>query len=177
MPKVIFSTPRFQVCQTTIGNGQVREHFYVEKPDAVSIVVVREASILLLKVARPLVGEESYEIPGGRVEANESPAAAAQRELAEETGISGIQLSLMLTLMPLPSLTTERTHIFFGEMTPLSTVARTDAAIEENISDVAFVPSREAFQLVRTGKVSSAVDACAISFFCHRQSNIQQDNR
>jgi 8-oxo-dGTP diphosphatase len=54
---------------------------------AVSVALVRGATILLVKRARaPSKG--FYAFPGGRVEAGESLEAAARRELMEETGLS-----------------------------------------------------------------------------------------
>jgi HAD superfamily hydrolase (TIGR01509 family) len=42
--------------------------------------------VLLLRFRDPVTGEELWEPPGGEVDAGESPAAAAARELGEETG-------------------------------------------------------------------------------------------
>ncbi|MEM6487786.1 MAG: NUDIX domain-containing protein [Pseudomonadota bacterium] len=56
--------------------------------DAVSIVVLRQTAegwqtLLLLRAHPPL----SWSQPGGRIEPGESAAAAARREMVEETGI------------------------------------------------------------------------------------------
>lgn len=50
---------------------------------AYALVVDRGGRTLLTRVDEPGRG---WEVPGGHVEAGESPAAAAARELAEETG-------------------------------------------------------------------------------------------
>jgi 8-oxo-dGTP pyrophosphatase MutT (NUDIX family) len=42
--------------------------------------------LLLLRFRDPVSGDELWEPPGGRIEAAETPAAAAVRELLEETG-------------------------------------------------------------------------------------------
>ena len=53
---------------------------------AVSVAVLRDASVLLVRRGRaPSKG--LYAFPGGRVEAGESLEEAARRELAEETGV------------------------------------------------------------------------------------------
>ena len=53
----------------------------------VAAIVRREGEILMVRQAGP--GEEPHwSIPGGRVEAGESPAQALARELEEETGLT-----------------------------------------------------------------------------------------
>jgi 8-oxo-dGTP diphosphatase len=54
---------------------------------AVGIVCVRDGAVLLIRRGNaPMRGR--WAIPGGRVEPGETPAAAAVRELREETGVS-----------------------------------------------------------------------------------------
>ncbi|MEL6299854.1 MAG: NUDIX hydrolase [Pseudomonadota bacterium] len=64
----------------------------VPKP-AASIAVFREGAVLLVKRAKPPVAG-LWSLPGGHVELGETAAAAAIRELAEETGViaAGLQL-------------------------------------------------------------------------------------
>ncbi len=49
-----------------------------------AVIILREDAILLMYRRRE--GREYYVVPGGSVEAGESPAAAAIREAKEETG-------------------------------------------------------------------------------------------
>lgn len=53
---------------------------------AVSVAVVRGGTVLLVKRARP-PSQGLYAYPGGKVEAGETLAQAAARELEEETGL------------------------------------------------------------------------------------------
>jgi len=53
---------------------------------AVSVAVVRGRTVLLVKRARP-PSQGLYAYPGGKVEAGETLAQAAARELEEETGL------------------------------------------------------------------------------------------
>ncbi len=54
----------------------------------VGAVVVRDGDILLIRRASP-PGRGRWSLPGGRVQAGESLAEAARRELEEETGLAG----------------------------------------------------------------------------------------
>jgi 8-oxo-dGTP pyrophosphatase MutT (NUDIX family) len=53
----------------------------------VVLVVVDNHSIVMVRVKRPVIADDSLELPAGAVEADESPVDAAGRELCEETGI------------------------------------------------------------------------------------------
>lgn len=59
--------------------------FYNPTPSA-RVAVVDDESVLLCAVGVPGV-EDTWETPGGRLEAEEDPAVAAARELREETGL------------------------------------------------------------------------------------------
>jgi len=62
----------------------------MERPEiAVGAVVVRDGSILLVRRGRgPAAGE--WSVPGGRVEAGETVAAAVVREVLEEAGLEAV---------------------------------------------------------------------------------------
>jgi 8-oxo-dGTP pyrophosphatase MutT (NUDIX family) len=80
-PTVVYQNPWFQI-KSRDG------YFSLEygQPQVVVLVLVGE-EVLLVRVRRPLVDDEPWELPAGGSHPGESPLAAARRELHEETGI------------------------------------------------------------------------------------------
>lgn len=92
----IFENRRFAVYSDGITDGALEVNDYLvvaphtRRADlmaGVAVVPAREGEILLLKNYRHAVGEHVWELPRGFLEEGEEPAAAALRELEEETGL------------------------------------------------------------------------------------------
>ena len=70
---------------------RVPDYYVFEYPDWINITAItRQGEFVLIDQYRHALGETRYEIPAGVSEASDaSMLAAAQRELAEETGYGG----------------------------------------------------------------------------------------
>lgn len=70
-----------------LPNGARHVHQVVRHPGAVGIIAVNDrAEILLVRQYRTALERVTLEIPAGKLDPGEDPAAAAARELSEETG-------------------------------------------------------------------------------------------
>lgn len=68
----------------------VPAYFIIDIKDWVNVIAVtKDKKIILVEQYRHAIGEVMLEIPGGTIDANESPILAAARELLEETGFRG----------------------------------------------------------------------------------------
>ena len=65
-------------------------HFTVENNQLQVLIlpIVENNSVVMVRVRRPAIADNTLELPAGGVKMNESPAEAAQREFSEETGIT-----------------------------------------------------------------------------------------
>jgi ADP-ribose pyrophosphatase len=116
--------------------------------------------ILLLRQYRYASLDFLYEIPAGRLEEGEAPAACAARELREETGYGAARLEPLLSMYTTPGFTDERIHVFLAaDLTPGATAPERDEFIEE-------VPHRmsEALALIDRGAICDAKSALALLF-------------
>jgi ADP-ribose pyrophosphatase len=70
-----------------LPDGRKAEFEIVRHPGGAAVLpVLDDGRVLLLRQFRPAAGDAVLEIPAGRLEPGEAPAACARRELAEEAG-------------------------------------------------------------------------------------------
>jgi ADP-ribose pyrophosphatase len=100
----------------TLERWGEQEREIVEHPGAVAIVAVdREAALTLVRQPREAVRTELVELPAGTLEEGEAPLACAQRELAEETGLTGGTWREAAAFYTTPGFCRERMYLFFAE--------------------------------------------------------------
>jgi ADP-ribose pyrophosphatase len=93
----------------------VRDVFTFQCPDWVSVVPVTDAGeIVLVRQYRHGIDAETLEIPGGVIDPDERPEAAAARELREETGYEASALTALGFTHPNPPLQGNRHHMFLA---------------------------------------------------------------
>ena len=99
------------------GNRMQRE--VVRHPGAVAVVaVLREGGaerLVLIRNHRVAVGRALWEVPAGTLEAGEEPAAAAARELVEETGYRAGSVEPLGRFYTSPGFADELMHVFAAD--------------------------------------------------------------
>lgn len=81
-------------------------YFTIEntRPQVLILPIVGKSSVIMVRVRRPVIADNTLELPAGEVNMNESPLEAAQRELSEETGIYVSVLNRFHPQVPLVSM-------------------------------------------------------------------------
>jgi ADP-ribose pyrophosphatase len=94
-----------------------RQVFPVLKSPSFAIVVAltAEHEVPLVENLHPSPGLRLLELPGGRIDRNETARSAARRELEEETGWRARRLALLGRYFPNPHWGSFEGHVFFGE--------------------------------------------------------------
>ena len=73
-----------------------------------------DPQVLLIKQYRYAAEEYLYEVPAGRLDADEAPSDCARRELREETGCTAERVEHMYTMYTTPGFTDEKIHLFMA---------------------------------------------------------------
>jgi len=91
--------------------GLERDFIVLTSPDWVNVVpITAHGEVVLIRQWRHGTEAETLEIPGGVVDAGESPRQAGLRELAEETGYQAGRVEELGWVEPNPALFTNRCH-------------------------------------------------------------------
>lgn len=114
--------------------------------------------ILMIRQYRYAAGGPLWEIPAGRLDANEAPEACAHRELREEAGLAAGRLDRLTTIWTTPGFTDEAIHLFLAtDLVTVPTAREPDEFIEvvpRALSDV-LVGIRDGE--IRDGKTIAAI--------------------
>ena len=142
--------------QVRIGaDTGVRETAYdvVHHPGAVAIVpLFGDGTIALLSQFRYAVGETIWEIPAGTLSPDETVAACAERELAEETGYRAEKWTQLSRFYTTPGFTDEEMYLFLAEQ-----LTETDGELDEDEDiEVHRVPLETALEWVADGRIQDA---------------------
>jgi 8-oxo-dGTP pyrophosphatase MutT (NUDIX family) len=138
-----------------------REHPFdvVEAPDWVNVVALTaEDRVLLIRQYRVGTRSVTTEIPGGTVDAGESPLDAAKRELLEETGYTSDSWSEIGKVEPNPAFQTNVTYTFLAREARPTGEQRFDETELIEVEERAIV---DVPRLIDTGVIVHALVVCA----------------
>lgn len=94
----------------------IKDYYVMELSDVASIVAItKDKKIILVKEYKHGVKKEVLQLPSGYIDKNETPLAAAQRELVEETGYRSRKWTPLGKLTGSPGRLNHYYHIFLAE--------------------------------------------------------------
>src|SRR5688572_15281470 len=95
--------------------GAERDFTVLDVPDWVNVIALtRDDRVVLIRQYRHGVDDMRVEIPGGMVDPGEEHAAAARRELAEETGYTAASWRHVGSVEPNPAIQGNRLHTWLA---------------------------------------------------------------
>lgn len=154
-------------------DGSVGEMDMVHHPGASAIVPFLsdpkgdDPQILLLKQYRYAAGQYLYEIPAGRLDADEAPRDCAIRELREETGCTADRMEFLTTIFTTPGFSDERIHLFLAVG-----LTRGETAHEaDEFMTVETVTLSHALRLIEKGEISDAKTGLGLLFAAGFRAN------
>jgi len=141
-------------------DGAEASFFAIETADWVNVIArTDDGHLVLVRQFRHGISGPILELPGGMIDAGETPEQAAARELVEETGYEAQRLVLLGGANPNPALFGNRQHTVLAEgCRPTGKVDLDEH--EETIVEV--VPEAAMPELVRAGKVDHCLVLAAM---------------
>lgn len=117
--KIVSRPPWLSVRQDKVElpDGRINPEFYVlEYPDWVNVIAItEEGRYVMERQYRHGLGRTCIEICAGVIEKGETPVEGARRELEEETGYTGGEWKLLMSISGNASTTTNLTHCFVAQ--------------------------------------------------------------
>lgn len=141
------------------GGGGERAFYVVEAPEWINVVPVTEdGRVVFVRQFRFGIDAITLEIPGGMCDRGEDPAAAARRELREETGYVTDDLVDLGWVHPNPAIQTNRCHTFLAKNARRAGVPEPDG---DEAFEIVTYALDEVPGLVRDGSITHALVVAA----------------
>ena len=110
-----WATLRMDTCRMPDGT-LIPDYYVLEYPDWVNAVALTdEGKVILVRQYRHAAEEVILELPGGCMEADESPEEAVKREMLEETGYVFSEIEFLSTVYGNPATANNKTHCYLAK--------------------------------------------------------------
>ena len=150
-----------RVADVELPDGRHLDHRLIRTaPGAGAVVTDEQRRVLLLWRHRFITGSYGWEIPIGKIEPGEDPAACAAREVEEETGWRPGPLRPLLKVEPTPGISDSVHHLY-----RVDTARRTGPPEDDLESEkVAWVPLAEIPGMIERGEIASGTTLAALLY-------------
>ena len=123
------------------------------------VIVNDQDQILLIQSKRYVTSRLEWEIPAGRIEANETPEEAARRECIEETGCTLKDLTYLCCQNPSNGMSDLKMHVFGAR------VENEVSTFDENeVRNKKWIPKDEVLNMLRNNEIQCGVSMLALLF-------------
>lgn len=155
----------FGIDRIALPNGQQTELALLEHPGAAAVVPFLDPrNILLVHQYRHAAGGPIWEIPAGKLDRGEDPAACAARELEEETGYRPGRIEPCGRILTAPGFTDEIIWLFSGH-----DLERTEQRLEfDELIEVHTVSLERALEMISSGELIDAKTIAALHHVARR---------
>lgn len=155
----VFGIRRDEIIEPT-GVRTIRE--MITHPGSVVVLpVLPDGRIVLIRQYRYAAKQFLWELVAGRIDGEESPKAAAARELIEETGFRAKRFRIFLDIFPTPGFLEERMFILLAEG-----LSAGEAEPEEDEKIISRAYNRKQLEeMIRSGKLRDAKSIAGLLYY------------
>ena len=148
-----------------LPDGRLATFEIVRHPGGAAVLpVLADGRIVLVRQWRPAVAGTVLELPAGRLEAGEPPAACARRELQEEVGYRPGRLEKLGEMLSSVGFCNERIHLFLA-----SELEAVPQALEQDeFLDILTLSLNEALARLDRGEIPDGKTALALLIYARR---------
>jgi 8-oxo-dGTP pyrophosphatase MutT (NUDIX family) len=163
-----FLSIRRDRCRLPDGRLSPDMYFMELRDFAMTVAVTPDGAVLFSREYKHGTGDVAYTLPAGFIEAGEVPAAAARRELREETGHDGEAFEPLGAYFVFPSLSRVRGYFFLARGVERVTSPEPDEFEEIEVVPVAFDELRRDLQATAPRYVTDVSSALALGLALSR---------
>ncbi len=135
-------------------DGFNKEYYVSDHGRRAAVIAMRDGKVLLVRQYRLLINGLSYEVPGGRIDDNESPEAAAVRECVEETGVRCLNVKPLISYHPSLDVWKNYTYLFYAD--------KLEEAAEREPGQRVWIPLPECIDMVFAQQIVDSLSILAL---------------
>jgi ADP-ribose pyrophosphatase len=157
-----------------LPNGSIAKLEIIRHPGgAAAVALNRAGEVCLLHQYRHAVDGWLWELPAGKLDGREKPLLAAQRELAEEAGVTAARWKKLGVFVSSPGVFTEVVHLFLA--TGLEPVPARPEASE--VFEIRWLPLDRALARALAGEITDGKTVVGLARAAARLKAIKSKRR
>lgn len=160
--ELVLNSFLFRFCHVgyrSLTSGKEGKFIRLESKDWANVIpLTPRGEVVMVRQFRYGIGEITLEFPAGQVEPGESPLAAIERELREETGSSQAEIRELGWCHPNPAFLNNRCHHYLAVGVELGGAQALD---EHEEIELVTVPLAEIDALIARGEITHSLSLAA----------------
>ena len=158
--ELVYQNKYSQVYSQEVDFGSfTKEYFYIVFGEKTGVLVVRDNAILLVRQYRLLINRLSWEIPGGKIDKQETAQEAAIRECFEETGIRCRRVTPLMNYHQTLEGVNGFIHLFYTEDFEDEHSFKSN---EQEVESIQWVPLGQCLKMIQGGEISDSFSILAL---------------